>query len=119
MARYEPGQSGNPRGRPPKERALTAILQAELGKTVDLPDGRRIAAKRHIASLVAEFVATGRVTFPDGRMMESKSIDEYFAVVRWLYRHVDGEKTQVDITSLGESVARRIEIVPPPDDPNE
>lgn len=116
---FQKGASGNPRGRVPKQRALTAILQAELGKAVDLADGQRVAAKKQVASLVAEFVATGRVTFPDGRMMESKSIDEYFAVVRWLYRHVDGEKTQVDITSLGESVARRIEIVPPPDDPNE
>lgn len=59
MARYEPGQSGNPRGRPPKERALTAILQAELGKTVDLPDGRRIAAKRQNALKRAYFAFCG------------------------------------------------------------
>jgi hypothetical protein len=112
---FKKGQSGNPRGRVPKERALTAILEAELNKPVDTIDGRRIAAKRQISAMITEFAATGRVTFPDGRMMEPKSVDEYFNVIRWLYKHIDGDKTHIDVTSMGESVAQRIEIIPADD----
>lgn len=114
---FEKGQTANRRGRPPKERALTAILEAELGKTVDLADGRRVAAKRQVAALVAQFLATGQVVFPDGRVMSAKSVDEYFNVVRWMYRHVDGEKSHIDITSLGDSIVSRVEVITPADEP--
>lgn len=113
---FKPGQTSNPKGRPPKERALTAILEAELAKTVDIGDDRRVAGKRQVAALIMQFLTTGRVVFPDGRELLAKSVDEYFAVARWLYRHVDGERTHLDITTLGQSVVQRIEIVTPADD---
>lgn len=119
MARFQPGQSGNPKGRPPKERALTSILEAELDKTTDQGDGVRVARKRLIARLMAQAATDGRVTLPDGRELAVANLEELVSVWRWIYRHIDGDKSHVDVTTLGESVARRIEIVPPPDDPNE
>lgn len=110
---FQQGNRANPNGRPPKQRALTAILEAELAKTVDIGADKRLAGKRQVARLITEFLTTGRVVFPDGRELCAKSIDEYFTVARWLYRHVDGEKTLLDVTSLGESIVQRVEIIVP------
>lgn len=113
---FQAGNKANPNGRPPKQRALTAILEAELSKTVDIGEDRRVAAKRQVARLVTEFLTHGRVVFPDGRELYAKSLDEYFNVARWMYRHVDGEKQYIDLTSLGESVVQRVEVITPTDD---
>lgn len=113
---FKPGNSGNPRGRPPKERALTSILEAELNKTVTSADGVRVARKRLIASLMAQIATEGRVTMPDGRELVVGDLKELTDILKWIYRHVDGEKTQVDITSLGESFVQRVEVIAP-DDP--
>lgn len=114
---FQPGNRANPNGRPPKQRALTAILEAELSKTVNVGEDRRVAGKRQVAALITQFLTTGSVTFPDGRTLMAKSLDEYFTVARWLYRHIDGEKTHLDITTLGESFIQRVEVVAPGDEP--
>ena len=38
---FKPGQSGNPNGRPPKSRALTALLEKAGGRKISVlqPDG--------------------------------------------------------------------------------
>jgi hypothetical protein len=92
-------------------------LETELGKTVPTPDGARVARKRLIAQMMAEIVTTGRVTMLDGRALEVKDLEEYANIVKWLYKHIDGEKSQVDVTSAGGRVGvLGIEIVPPPHD---
>jgi hypothetical protein len=113
---FQQGNKANPHGRPPKQRALTAILEAELGRTIDVGDDKRTAAKRQIARLVTEFLATGAVTFPDGRQLQAKTANEYFTVVQWLYRHVDGEKSLIDVTTQGMALVQRVEVIAPADD---
>ena len=61
---FTKGQSGNPGGRPPKDRALTAILDDYGHKRRDTPVGRMAAGKR-LAGLVWEGALTGRVDFGD------------------------------------------------------
>lgn len=40
-SRYKPGQSGNPRGRPKKTKDVTALIQAELDKTIPVKEAGR------------------------------------------------------------------------------
>lgn len=78
-------------------------------------DGSRVAKKRFMAQKVAEVVATGMVTLPNGRELVVSSFDEYFDVVRWAYKHIDGDRQTVDVTSNGQSIVTRIEVAGPAD----
>jgi hypothetical protein len=40
-SRFKPGQSGNPRGRPRKNRSIEAMIKSELDQTVVLKEGGR------------------------------------------------------------------------------
>jgi hypothetical protein len=87
------GQSGNPKGRPPKGRALSEILERAGSAGVQVGD-KRISGKRLVAQLVWELAATGRALLPqpDGSavMLEVTSADEWLAVVKLIYGQVDG-----------------------------
>lgn len=43
---WKPGQSGNPSGRPKKDRALTAALDAELDKKIGRKTKRQLVAEK-------------------------------------------------------------------------
>lgn len=104
---WKPGQSGNPNGRPPKSRALTAILETALNKTIPgSPQAEsKVSRKRLLAEHIAEFVTTGRVTLPDNRVLEAESVTDWLTAVKWLYQHVDGPpRTELDVTSGGEQL---------------
>ena len=100
---WKKGQSGNPSGKPPKSRALTEILEKGGSKTVEV-DGKKISGKRLIASFLWQLATTGEVTF-DGRTLKVDSINEWAAVVKWIYSHIDGPpKSELDITTGGDKL---------------
>ena len=78
----------NPKGRPPKSRALTAILEKAGAKAHDI-DGKRVAGKRLLATMVWELATTGKATFPDGTELQVSPRD-WIEVVKWLYSQIDG-----------------------------
>ena len=92
--RWKPGESGNPKGRPPKGRALTDILEKTGSKMVDVvhPDGsvKRVSGKRLLGAMVWEAATTGQVTMPDGTIKQIEDFNDWLTVAQFIYKHIDG-----------------------------
>lgn len=91
---FKKGQSGNPKGRPPKNRAWTAILERSGSKTVLGPDGKRISRKRFLAECIMQAITTGKVEFVDGGFIATDSFKEWADFAKWIYTHIDGPAKQ-------------------------
>lgn len=103
MARFKPGESGNPKGRPPKKRTLTEILE-KAGNGAKVYGGG-IAPKKLLAELLWQAAATGTVTFPDQTKAVVLEPQDWIGVVKFLYQHIDGPpKQELDVTSNGDSL---------------
>ena len=89
---WQPGISGNPKGRPPKGRALTAILQRAGSQTLEV-DGKRISGKRLIARMLWALATQGETAFPDGRVLKIGG-QGWLDVVKFLYAQIDGPPRQ-------------------------
>lgn len=100
---WKKGKSGNPNGRPPKSRALTEILEKAGNKSIEV-DGKNVAGKRLVASLLWDVATTGKATFPDGTMLAA-SPQDWMAIVKFIYTQIDGApKAEMDMTSNGETI---------------
>lgn len=100
---FKPGQSGNPKGRPPKSRALTQILEKAGSKTVEV-NGKRISGKRLLAQMMWQAVTLGEVELPGGEKL-TLGVNDWLVAAKWIYAHIDGPpKGEIDVTSLGEQI---------------
>ena len=103
---FTKGVSGNPKGRPPKQRALTAILERRgATRTLDA-DGKQRSGKNILARAVWELVTTGVTTLRnDNKILElAVTSGEWFEIVKWLYGQIDGPpRGELDVTTAGES----------------
>jgi hypothetical protein len=116
MGRWAKGQSGNPNGRPPKQRAWTKILEAAGNKKEKLPDGSQVARKKILAELIMQGVTNGVVTLPTGKTL-TLSPKDWLDMVWKVYGQVDGPpRAEVDVTSGGERVQGPIVYLPAIDD---
>jgi hypothetical protein len=94
---YQPGQSGNPSGRPPKSRALADILDTALSKTIETPDGK-VAGKKVVARLVVEAITTGKVTFPGEETSSTIGVKDWMEFVKWTYQYLDPPVQKNELT---------------------
>ena len=101
---WRPGQSGNPRGRPPKRRALTDML--ERAGRLKLA-GASETAQKQMVQRVWEGLSTGRMTFTDsgGVRVVDLNAAEIIQLAKLVLAQVDGPpKSEMDVTSGGMPV---------------
>ena len=107
------GQSGNPNGRPKKNRALTEILTRQGGRTVEDVDGKRRGGKRIMARALWDIAATGRTVLPgDPPLPLEVSPQDWIGIVKWIYQHIDGPAvTRLSHEGTGEGGALLVQYV--------
>ncbi len=114
---WKKGMSGNPKGRPPKSRALSNLLASGARMQVVIPaDGERpemaVPAGDVLVQNLWEGVTTGKITFPDGRVMVLEASD-MVAFSKMLMTQIDGPApAALDVTSGGKPVGiQLVEVI--------
>jgi len=106
---WKKGQSGNPQGRPKKNRALTEILARAGSKTIEDADGKRRSGKRIMARLLWQAATTGSVQFPKRKETMIIPFSDWLGIVKFIYGHIDGPPKQaLDVTTGGEPLVLRV-----------
>ena len=102
---FQKGRSGNPGGRPKKDREFTQLLERRGAQTLEI-DGKRVASKRVLADMVWDAVLTGIIKFPDGTELKLKPL-YWVDLTKWMYGQIDGPpKSEVNATHSGEILVR-------------
>lgn len=112
---WEKGKSGNPTGRPQKNRAWTAILEKAGNKRIEVENGKSVTRKELMADLIMQGITSGRITFPDKTKIELTP-REWLDLLWKAYGQVDGPpRLDVDVTTDGEKINSPQVFLPPVD----
>lgn len=87
---FQPGQSGNPKGRPPKERALADLLAMAGGKRVMAPNGDRVQRQRIAVENIWDLLAFGRAQLLGLERPFAVNGRDYVELVKFVFNHIDG-----------------------------
>jgi hypothetical protein len=99
MTQWEKGQSGNPKGRPKKQRALTRVLQLELSRRYQMADGTFVEGKRYIARIIRQALSNGIIELANGAVI-TLAADDIIKLLQWSYQHIDGAPIQeIDVSN--------------------
>ena len=105
---WRKGQSGNPKGRPPQQRALAALLEAAGSKTLEV-EGKRVSAKRFVTQSAWRGLATGNISLPNGLSLELGPKD-WIELLKLILVHIDGTAPQqTNLNVRVEDIDRAIE----------
>ena len=96
---FKQGQSGNPHGRPPKDRTYADLINKALSHKAS----NGIARKRVLAELLAEAVTEGRVKFPADEQYSRLSMSEWIKFCKDLIAHLEpAPKQDMGLETTGE-----------------
>ena len=102
--KFQPGQSGNPKGRKPKDRTLTNFLE-KAGKGKISWKGEDKLRAEVLAEVVWQGLMSGVIVLPDGKKPFVLSPSDWKDFVKWLYNQVDGPpKQEMDFTTDGKTI---------------
>jgi hypothetical protein len=103
VSRFQPGQSGNPAGRPPKTRAFADLLKGQALKASTLKGRDQLSNQELWAELVWEAILSGRIKFPGTNRYKSLDMRTWVMLVKLLCDHVDGPpKLDVELFGQGD-----------------
>lgn len=86
---FQRGQSGNPKGRPPKSRVLTEILEVAGRKKMPVAGGDIIEQRKVVAALLWDVATNGEAILPNGDKLSFAPRD-WLEVVKFIYTQIDG-----------------------------
>jgi hypothetical protein len=102
---FKKGTSGNPKGRPPKSRALTEALSVRGERAVAGKPAREV-----LADVLWKLALEGKAALPNGVCIEANA-KEWFEAVKWIYAQIDGAPPKAKGDDDGEPQAVKVVVV--------